>query len=208
MHLGLWTRLDLMPSLIRLSRFQSAPGEVHFKALQNVVLFVRENHERCLMYRRSPATLARLRVNLEGHTTEVSSIMAEFTITGSVAAVIDSAIVMSSEPEGRTLNFPSVNMPYVASLLGSSQSKHVPRTIQTTKSTSPIIGVGPPLTEGFVDAGFGSIYETVGLVQLSLCQALLSGGYARNKPLWHTALLNPSSMLLLRFRSLSNGFEC
>ena len=28
MHLGLWTRPDLMPSLIRLSRFQSAPGHI------------------------------------------------------------------------------------------------------------------------------------------------------------------------------------
>jgi hypothetical protein len=162
MHLGLWTRLDLMPSLIRLSRFQSAPGEAHFKALQNVVLFVRENPERCLMYRRPARTIARLRTNLEGHNNEVSAISAEFIITGSVAAVIDSAVVMSPEPQGRELIFPSVHMPTVASLHASSQSSSLPASIKTSKSTSPVIGVGPPLTEGFVDAGFGSIYETVG----------------------------------------------
>ena len=49
MHLGLWTRSDLMPSRIRLSRFQSAPGSAHFKALQIVVLFVRENIQHCIM---------------------------------------------------------------------------------------------------------------------------------------------------------------
>ena len=30
-HLGMWTQPDLMPSLIRLSRFQSAPGAAHVK---------------------------------------------------------------------------------------------------------------------------------------------------------------------------------
>jgi hypothetical protein len=89
MHLGLWTRPDLMPSLVRLSRFQSAPGEAHFKALQNIVLFVPENPERCVMYRRSPDSVFRLHVNLDGHVNAVSSITAEFHITGSVAAVID-----------------------------------------------------------------------------------------------------------------------
>ena len=49
MHLGLWTRPDLMPSLICLSRFQSTHGSTHFKALQNVVLFVRENNQHCIM---------------------------------------------------------------------------------------------------------------------------------------------------------------
>ena len=90
MHLGLGTRPDLMPSsLIRLSRFQLAPGSAHFKALQNVVLFVRENVQRRIMYRRFTSTLTRLRDNLEGHTNGVSSVCAQFTVTASVAAVID-----------------------------------------------------------------------------------------------------------------------
>jgi hypothetical protein len=110
MHLGLWTRPDLMPGLIRLSRFQSAPGETHFKALQNIVLFVRENPERCIMYRCSSNTLQLFYTNLEGHTDEVSSISAEFTITGSVAAVNHSQIVMSSEPVGNELTFDSVEI--------------------------------------------------------------------------------------------------
>jgi hypothetical protein len=162
MHLGLWTRPDLMPSLIRLSRFQSAPGEAHFKALQNIVLFVRENPERCIMYSRSKDTIARLHTNLEGHTNEVSSISADFTVTCSVGAVIDEAVAMSSEPDGKNLTFTSVNMPSVASLVNASESSDKHDDVDTTKSASPIVGFGPPLTEGFVDAGFGSIYETVG----------------------------------------------
>jgi hypothetical protein len=51
MCLRLWTRPDLMLSLICLSRFQSAPGEAHFKALQNT--------KRCVMCRRFATTIAR-----------------------------------------------------------------------------------------------------------------------------------------------------
>jgi hypothetical protein len=162
MHLGLWTRPDLMPSLIRLSRFQSAPGEAHFKALQNIVLFVRENPERCITYCRSKVTLNLLHTNQEGHTNEVASVSADFVVTGSTAAVIDTAIAMSSEPEGNALTFPSVNMPSVASLVAATTTPFHSDDVDTTKSSSPVIGVGPPLTDGFIDAGFGSIYETVG----------------------------------------------
>jgi hypothetical protein len=90
MHLGLWTRPDAMPSLIRLSRFQSAPGESHFKALQNVLLCIRENSERCLMYHRPSSTLQHLKINLEGHINQVSDITANFLIASSVCSVIDS----------------------------------------------------------------------------------------------------------------------
>jgi hypothetical protein len=69
---------------------------------------------------------------------------------------------MSSEPEDKALSFTSVNMPSVASLVAASESSGVPDEVKTDKSTSPVIGFGPPLTEGFVDAGFGSIYETIG----------------------------------------------
>ena len=83
----------------------------YFKALQNVVvLFVRENVQRCIMYRRSTSTLARLRDNLEGHTNDVSSVCAQFTVTASVAAVIDQQVAMSPEPQGLNLVFPQVNM--------------------------------------------------------------------------------------------------
>jgi hypothetical protein len=62
------------------------------------------------------------------------------------------------------LTFPSVNMPStVASvLLKLSVSSASPDEVETSKSASPIIGLGPPLTEGYVDAGFGSVFETVG----------------------------------------------
>jgi hypothetical protein len=162
MHLGLWTRPDLMPSLIWLSRFQSAPGQTHFKALQNVLLFVRENPERCIMYRRSPTTLKCLHENLEGLTHEVSSISADFVINCSVGAVLDDSMAMSSEPDGTELTFAPVDMPSVASIVAASDSATSLDDVTTTKSSSPVVGLGPPLTEGFVDAGFGSIYETVG----------------------------------------------
>jgi hypothetical protein len=159
MHLGLWTRPDVMPSLIpALSKFQSAPGDLPFHALNRVVGYVGEHIERCIMYPRSPDTLVRLHTNLEGHTNEVSSISAEFEVTGSVAAVIDHENVMSSEPDGSQLTFPSVNMPSVTALISTTASDPV----DTTESSSPIIGIDPPLTDGFVDAGFGSIYDTIG----------------------------------------------
>jgi hypothetical protein len=69
---------------------------------------------------------------------------------------------MSSEPDGQDLVFPSVNMPLVGSLVGASESSSDPEDIKMTKSSSPIVGFGAPLTEGFVDAKFGSLYETVG----------------------------------------------
>jgi hypothetical protein len=78
MHLGLWTRPELTPSLIHLSRFQSAPGVAHFKALQNIILFVHENPEHCIMYSRAKDTIAHLCVNIEGHINDVSSISANF----------------------------------------------------------------------------------------------------------------------------------
>jgi hypothetical protein len=102
-------------------------------------------------------------VNLEGHTSQVSSASADFLISGSVAAVIDQAVAMSSEPDGHELMFPSVNMPSVAALLASSEpAPATPVDVPTTQSSSPILGFGPPLTDGFVDAGFGSVFKTIG----------------------------------------------
>jgi hypothetical protein len=88
----------------------------------------------------------------------------DFLISGSVAAVIDHQVAMSSEPDGHALVFPNVDMPSVAALVAASSpgAASAPDTVPTTKSSSPIVGFEPPLTDGFVDAGFGSIYETIG----------------------------------------------
>jgi hypothetical protein len=162
MHLGLWTRPDAMPSLIRLSRYQSAPGEAHFKALKTVLLFIRENPERCLMYRRHASTPSQLHLNLAGQASEVSVISAKFHIAGSVGTVIDMAVAMSPEPPGSVLTFPAVDMPSVASIIQASDSSKKRDKVDTTPSSSPVIGIDPPPTEGYVDADFGSIYETIG----------------------------------------------
>jgi hypothetical protein len=53
-------------------------------------------------------------------------------------------------------------MPSVASIVAASESETIPDEVEMTKSTNPMTGLGPRLTEGFVDAGFGSIYEIVG----------------------------------------------
>jgi hypothetical protein len=142
MHLGLWTCPEMMPSLIRLSRFQSAPGEAHFKALQNV-LFVQENPERCIMYHRSPASVARLNLNLEGHTNHVSSISADFIIDCSVAAVVDDSVATSHEPDGATLTFSPVNIPSITSIIAASESGTILDEVETTKSANPMTGFGP-----------------------------------------------------------------
>jgi hypothetical protein len=134
---------------------------------------------------------------LEGHTDHVSSVSADFTITCLVAAVIDNAVAMSSAPDGKDLTFTSVNMPLVASLIGASKSANALDEVEMTKSSSPVIGVGPPLTKDFVDAGFGSIYETIGFTGALSCSVQQFGGSAtRSKPLSPTVPRSPSSTLL------------
>jgi hypothetical protein len=97
-------------------------------------------------------------------------------------AVACIVVVMTSEPDGRELVFPSVNMPPVAALLSSSDSSVTSSdAVETTKSSSPGIGLEPPLTDRFVDAGFGSIYETIFVSVMCSCLVLPSGGYARSK---------------------------
>jgi hypothetical protein len=120
---------------------------------------------------------------------------------------------MSAEPpDGHDLIFPTVvNVPSVAMLIasGAASSAPDPKDTSTTKSSSPIVGFGRLLTDGFVDAGFGGIRAPLALlVRLFLRQALRSGGHARNKllspaaqpahSLNHTLLWNPNS---------SNGFS-
>jgi hypothetical protein len=97
-----------MPSLIRLSRFQSAPGEATFKALQNIVLFVRENIERCSHKR--PRTLwPKLHVNWKDTRTSGFFYLGGL-LSYQFVAVIDEAVAMSSEPEDKVSPLP-VNMP-------------------------------------------------------------------------------------------------
>jgi hypothetical protein len=111
------------------------------------------------MFCRLTATLKHLHVNLEGHVNHVSAISADFLLSGSTAAVIDSG----PEPPGVALSFPSVRMPTVAYITrASTDSGSKKRDVSTTPSTCQIVGLDPPPTEGFVDAGFGSIYETIG----------------------------------------------
>jgi hypothetical protein len=181
MHFGLWTRPNAMPSLIRLSRFQSAPGEAHFKALQTVLLFFRENPERCLMYRRPSSMITQMHVNLEGHANQVSAVSADFDITGSVCAVIDSAVAMSPEPPEIELAFPTVDMPSIASIVRATDSSSKSDDITTTKSSSPVVGFDPPPTKGSM--------RQLASQALSLQYSELPfGGSARNRPPSPTAL--------------------
>jgi hypothetical protein len=97
----------------------------------------------------------------------IATMSADFTITArfSRCRVNDTAIAMSPEPDGKVflLTFPSVNMPTITSIIKASESSASPDEVETSESSSPIIGLGlPPLTEGYVDAGFGSVFETVG----------------------------------------------
>ena len=119
------------------------------------MLYVCENTQCC-----SAQTVTHLQANLEGHTNKVSYVCANFTVTGSVEAVIDLQVAMSLECDGLNLVLLTVSMPYAAALIESSATSSPPASddVDTTKSSSPIVGSGPPLTYGF-----GSIYETVGL---------------------------------------------
>jgi hypothetical protein len=69
---------------------------------------------------------------------------------------------MSSKPDGKDLTFTMVNIPSVESLVAARKSSSTLDDMEMTKLSSPVICFGPPLTEGFVDAGFGSINETIG----------------------------------------------
>ena len=81
-------------------------------------------------------------------TNKVSLLCADFIITGSVAAVID---VLN--PVAITWSFQLWTcLVFIQSLLAY---------IAITKSSSsPFVGFGPHLTDGFVHDGFANIYET------------------------------------------------
>ena len=65
-------------------------------------------------------------------------------MTGSIAAVIDQQVAMSSEPHGLNLVFLTVNMTYVAALIASSATTSPPSSDDdTAKSSSPIVGPEP-----------------------------------------------------------------
>ena len=104
------------------------------------------------MYRRSAQTLARLRANLEGHTNEVSSVCAQFTMTGSVATVIAQQVAMSSEPQ---FGLPDCQHAFrcCTHSIHSSTTSSPPTSdnvVDTAKSSSPIVGSGPPLSDGIL----------------------------------------------------------
>jgi hypothetical protein len=80
----------------------------------------------------------------------------------SEGVLVPFVVAMSPEPPGITLTFPSVHMPSVASIVQATDRDPPGSTGSPTISSSPMVGLNPPPNEGFVDAGFGSIYETVG----------------------------------------------
>jgi hypothetical protein len=153
MHLGLWTRPDVMPSIVRLARYQSAPGEPHFKGLQHVLWFLQAHCNRGLMYRRPSDSLLHLKKKLEGFSSPVVGSISgpDFLVASKSVSVLYDEVAMSSEPDEVDLNFNDVLMPCVSSL----SAKVIP-------SKNPLQRNMPPSTDGFVDAGFGSVYETVG----------------------------------------------
>jgi hypothetical protein len=134
--------------------------------------------------------------------------LADFVVTGSVAAVIiDEVVAMSSEPEDKELTFTSVDMPSVASLVTASESSSIPDKLETRKSSSPVIGFGPPLTEGFLmQVSVASMKPLAGFTgALILVLDQLYGGYVGNKlPLLHKARPSLNCMQLLKFPNLSN----
>ena len=91
----------------------------------------------------------------EGHANEGSSVHEDFSVVGSVTAVIDQQVARSAEP---------VDAPSVATLVAPSgaSSALASIAIAATKSSCSIAGSRPPLTDGFLDAGSGGIYKNVG----------------------------------------------
>jgi hypothetical protein len=71
---------------------------------------------------------------------------------------------MSPDPPGIALTFPTVGMLTVAAITQATApaDRNDKSNVKTTKSSCPVVGFDPPHTEGFVDAGFDSIYKTVG----------------------------------------------
>jgi hypothetical protein len=96
------------------------------------------------MFHHPTATLKRLHVNLKGHVNHVSAISADFLLSGSTGAVIDSVVAMSPESPGIALSFISVHMPTVASITRATHSGSKKLDVSTTLSTCPIVGLDPP----------------------------------------------------------------
>ena len=55
MQLTSWTRLDLVTATIRLSQYQSSPGQAHFEALHKMMLYLRAHPDQGLTYTRKNA---------------------------------------------------------------------------------------------------------------------------------------------------------
>ena len=53
MHLALWTRPDILPSATFLSMYQAAPGKAHFEALKGIVLYLRNNPDLPLVFKKT-----------------------------------------------------------------------------------------------------------------------------------------------------------
>jgi hypothetical protein len=158
MHLSLWTRPDISPACIRLARYQSAPGSAHFVALNWLLFYIREHLHNGLMYQRDPKTLPDFHKNLcgklPGPTPVISAI--SVMISGSHASVIDDVMPSNLDVLDPPAHSNDFDMPMVNSIGG------IKRTVSANKSTSPIFICDPPLTDGMVDASFGTIFEVVG----------------------------------------------
>jgi hypothetical protein len=219
MQLTSWTRVNLVTATIQLSQYQSSPGTVHFKALHNMLLYIRCQPDMGLTYTRHSAVCP-LDTHPEGvppppvpadlPVPTVSSVsdptMLELTIDWDVSHTdgLGDPVAMTHEPTAIDERYAygdlsTMQIPRVAS--AHTHAKPAPPC--TCASTSPIMVLSPPPIEGEMNASHDSVFETVGfsgVVLLSLVTVFSS--CPRSKLRQHITRPTP---LLLQEKS-SNGF--
>jgi hypothetical protein len=172
MQLTSWTRLDLVTATIRLSQYQSSPGQAHFEALHKMMLYLRAHPDQGLTYTCKNAIRP-----LEPHPdcpaplpSTVASVAAPALSFDFVLSQTDSLgdpVIMTHEPTPPDEPYAyedlaTMQVPRVASI----HTTDVP--VQSCASVSPVTVLTPPPIEGEMDANHGSVFETIGFTGLVL----------------------------------------
>jgi hypothetical protein len=162
----------LVTATIRLSQYQSSPGQAHFEALHKMMLYLHAHPDQGLTYTRMNAISP-----LESHPecpaplpSTVASVSAPallFDFLLSQADGLGDPVIMTHEPTPPDEPYAyedlaTMQVPRVASV----HTTDVP--VQSCASVSPVTVLTPPPIEGEMDANHGSVFETIGFTGLVL----------------------------------------
>lgn len=160
MQLANWTHNpDLVTGVTCVAQYQSSPGIEHFEALHRMLLYLRVHPDRSLTYRRYRHT-APLAASPSSADSTPAAVHSSLILVGHHAhgTSLGDPIEMSHEATHPTdgYSYPSMTMqvPRVSAIKTAADST---TPAPTAASSPPITVLGPPPTEGMMDANHGSI---------------------------------------------------